>query len=224
MTGDSQPTRLILVRHGESNVTVNGVFGGMKSCTGLSDLGRNQAERLRDRFEAGHEPAIDEVWASNMPRAIETAEIVNEALGLELNIEPGLEEFRPGDVDGMRYSDYVEQYGMPDQLADPYARIAPNGDSRATFFLRIGEALDRLTTARSGRTLAVFCHGGVIDASFRLLLGIQSELPFQLHTTNTSVTEFVALNESSPRRWRLVRYNDEAHLAGLPSATPRNPG
>ena len=44
-------TRLILIRHGESNVTVERILGGEKSCTGLSDLGRAQACALRDRLE-----------------------------------------------------------------------------------------------------------------------------------------------------------------------------
>jgi probable phosphoglycerate mutase len=39
---------------------------------------------------------------------------------------------------------------------------------------------------------------------------------FDLYTTNTSITE---LRQVSPK-WRLLRYNDAAHLAGLPEATP----
>lgn len=222
MTNETPHTRLILVRHGESNVTVQGVFGGMKSCTGLSPLGRDQASRLRDRFAAGSEPAIDEVWSSQMPRARETAEIVNEAIGLDIQIDPDLEEFRPGVVDGMAYSDFIDQHGMPDQMAEPYRPIADEGDSRATFFLRVGEAVDRLATERAGRTLLVFCHGGVVDVAFRRLLGLQSEQPFQLHTINTSVTEFITTAHAPRRQWRLGRYNDSAHLAGLPAATLRS--
>ena len=48
------PTRLVLIRHGESNTTVARVLGGPRTCSGLSELGRRQAERLRDRIaEAG---------------------------------------------------------------------------------------------------------------------------------------------------------------------------
>lgn len=219
MSTETPETRLILVRHGESNVTVQGVFGGMKSCTGLSPLGQEQAARLRDRFAAGAESSIDEVWSSQMPRAMETAAIVNEAIGLDVQIDPGLEEFRPGVVDGMAYTAYLEEYGMPDQMADPYREIAQDGDSRATFFLRVGAALDRLATERAGRNVLVFCHGGVVDVAFRNLLGLHSEAPFQLHTINTSVTEFITTSHEPKRQWRLGRYNDAAHLAGLPAST-----
>jgi probable phosphoglycerate mutase len=135
-----QPTRLLVVRHGESNVTVNRQIGGPLTCTGLSDLGRQQAERLRDRVAAGELSTIDEVWASTMPRARETAEIINQAIGHELQLDQEFEEFRPGDADGMTFADYVEQYGMIDQMAEPYKDLSPGGESRSTFFLRVGRA------------------------------------------------------------------------------------
>ena len=43
-------TRLVLVRHAESMATVRRIVGGPRSCTGLSELGRRQAEALRDRL------------------------------------------------------------------------------------------------------------------------------------------------------------------------------
>ena len=36
-------TRITLIRHGESNVTVQRIIGGHRTCTGLSDLGRRQS-------------------------------------------------------------------------------------------------------------------------------------------------------------------------------------
>ena len=75
-------TRLILIRHGESNVTVERILGGEKSCTGLSDLGRAQARALRDRLEK-ESIEVDRLYASTMPRAIETAEIIQPSLNVE---------------------------------------------------------------------------------------------------------------------------------------------
>jgi probable phosphoglycerate mutase len=154
-----------------------------------------------------------------MPRAFETAQIANQVLGKEIQVDVDFEEFRPGDADGMTYSDYVERYGRPDQLAEPHRPIAPNGESRTMFFLRVGVAFDRLLERSAGRSVAVFCHGGVVDAVVRQLLTIHGENPFQLHTLNTSMTEFVSVDHGPPRRWRLARYNDSAHLAGLPAST-----
>lgn len=62
-------TRVILVRHGESQVSVERLVGGPRSCVGLSDLGRLQAERLRDRWSKHPEMEADVVYASQYPRA-----------------------------------------------------------------------------------------------------------------------------------------------------------
>lgn len=217
--GAPEPTRLIVVRHGESNVTVQRMIGGMLTCTGLSDLGRAQAGRLRDRIGDGLEPPIDEIWSSTMPRAHETASIINEALQLELSVDPDFEEFRPGEADGMLFADYVTAYGPIDQMAEPHRQLAPGGESRVTFFARVGAAFDRLIQPRAGKTVMVVCHGGVVDIAFRRLLAVHSEAPFQLWTTNAAITEFITTSHGPPRRWRLARYNDAAHLVGLPTAS-----
>ncbi len=63
----------MLIRHGESNVTVNRIIGGHRTCNGLSELGRQQARRLRERLAGTRELSPDVLIASNFPRAIETA-------------------------------------------------------------------------------------------------------------------------------------------------------
>mgnify|MGYP003334228632 FL=1 len=92
-------TRLILVRHGESNVTVQRIIGGPRTCTGLSDLGRQQAERLRDRWASTGEVEADVLIASQYPRAYETAQIVAPALGdLPIVRDDGWGEHEPGQI------------------------------------------------------------------------------------------------------------------------------
>ena len=57
-------------------------------------------------------------------------------------------------------------------------------------------------------------HGGVMDVMVRQCLGVGVAAPFDLWTQNTSITELVR-----GERWMLRRYNDAAHLAGLPDKT-----
>lgn len=214
------PTRLLLVRHGESEVTVRRVLGGEQSCTGLSELGRRQARALGERLAAGHEGAIDAVWSSTLARAVETAEIVADHIGVDaVPRDPDLVERRPGEADGMTFQEFTDRYGL-DFLTDPYVPISPGGESAAEFHLRAGRAVARLVEAHRGRTVMVVCHGGVIDVAFRDLLDVTRHGGFDLWTLNTSLTEFVSRTDVEPWRWRLVRYNDAAHLAGLPTETP----
>lgn len=220
MSTAEAPTRLVLIRHGESRVTVDRVIGGKRSCDGLSDLGRRQAEALRRRLEASREVVPDLLVASDFPRAIETAELVAPAWGRpEIVIDPGFGEHDPGpEIDGLTFDEYLERYGVPDWSEDPHAEVFPGGETVAVFHRRVVGALTETLGRAEGRTVVVSCHGGVVDAAFRHLLGARTVGGFELHTVNTSITEFVS---TTTGRWRLVRYNDAAHLVGLPDATPR---
>lgn len=210
-------TKFVLVRHGESRVTVDRVIGGPRSCIGLSDLGRRQAERLRDRW-AGHvDFSPDAVYSSAYPRAIETARIVLPAFGHdELLIDESLGEQDPGPAcDGLSYSQFEETHGDPDWENDPDVTF-PGGETIAEFQLRIGTAVRNLVEKHPASTVVVFCHGGVIDTVLRQSLRTFGTGGFEIHTRNTSITE-VELVRSG--RWQLIRYNDVAHLAGLPAST-----
>src|SRR5262245_26197494 len=67
---DGAETRIVLIRHGEARAGVSGIIGGPKGDTGLTDLGRSQAELLRDRLARTGELQPDVLLASVLPRAI----------------------------------------------------------------------------------------------------------------------------------------------------------
>lgn len=216
-------TRLILVRHGESQVTVDRVVGGPRTCYGLSDLGREQARRLRERWAAHAEFTPDLVVSSHYPRARETADIVAPAFGSPSIItDPGFGEHDPGpDCDGLTYDEFVERF-QPEPDAwhddDPYGSPYPGGESVAEFHLRVGTALRSLLRAHpDAATIVIFCHGGVVDAIFRQSLKTATNGVFQISTMNAAISEFELISRNY---WRLVRQNDHAHLAGLPVASP----
>ncbi|MBK8332829.1 MAG: histidine phosphatase family protein [Acidimicrobiaceae bacterium] len=214
-------TRLVLVRHGESIVTVNRVIGGPRTCSGLSPLGREQADRLRARWVANPEFEADVLLASQYPRAIETAEIVASSLGgLAVSIDDGFGEHDPGpECDGLTYKEYMERYDIGPEAwdsGDPFATTFPGGETVASFQFRVGSAVRRTLDHHAGKTVVVACHGGVVDAVLRLALRAPGMGSFQIHTLNTSITE---LQLVKPNVWRLNRYNDTAHLAGLPANT-----
>ncbi len=219
--GDEAATRLILIRHGESNVTVRRVIGGFRTCDGLSPLGAEQALRLAGRLVTTSEVIADVVIASNFARARQTAETLLPALGLtSLEIDPAFGEHDPGpELDGMKFVEYIERFGTPDWSGDPHTVVFPGGETTAEFHLRVGAALSRITAERAGETIVIVCHGGVIDAIFRQLLRLPVTGGFELQTANTSMTEFVATDAAGC--WRLVRYNDAAHLAGLAASSVR---
>ncbi|MDQ3107908.1 MAG: histidine phosphatase family protein, partial [Actinomycetota bacterium] len=163
-------TRLVLVRHGEAECNVAKRFGGPLGCTGLSEEGRRQVARLRDRLaRTGELGGTGVLYASTLPRAIETAEILNEALGgLPLTTDERLCELHPGEADNMTFVDYESTFfaeGSGRWRDDPSVPTAPGGESWSGFLGRVRRALVDVTDRHPGETIVVACHGGVVDGS-----------------------------------------------------------
>jgi 2,3-bisphosphoglycerate-dependent phosphoglycerate mutase len=207
-------SRLVLVRHGESAAQEGGYVSGHATCTGLSDRGRRQAARLRDRLaRTGELDAPDALYTSILPRAIETATIIAPALGAapEPVAECDFCEIHAGEAEGQTWEQLREHYPDEGDWADPYVRRFPGGESWAEFYTRAGARLRRLGREHPGQRVLVVCHGGIIGASFAALgdLPIRATDSLTHEAANTSITEWRGAGDT----WRLVRYNDAAHLA-----------
>jgi broad specificity phosphatase PhoE len=207
--------RLILVRHGDAHAGFHGVIGGIRGCTGLTDLGRRQAGALRDHLAASDRLRPDVLVSSTLPRAIETAEIISTGLGVELSDrDPELSEVDPGEADGLDWAEYRERYGSVDMEADRDQPFAPGGDSWNSFHARVERVLERISHEYQDRTVVAVCHAGVIMASLRIVF----DIPYpgtgaQLRPTNTGLTEWE--HDTGHRRWTLHSFNDASHLVGL---------
>lgn len=207
----SDVTRLVLIRHGEARAALERVVAGERGCSGLSELGRLQARMLRDRLARTGEVVADVLAASTLPRAVETAEIIAPALGYpEIVRDCDLCELHPGECDTLGWDEYAERYGV-DMLSRPFEPMSPGGESLVEFNVRVERALTRMAEEHEGQSVVVSCHGGVVIGSMRCFLGLPAlpSLTADLLVTNTSITEW----EHRGGQWRLVRFNDAAHLA-----------
>lgn len=210
-------TRLILVRHGESNVAVERLISSGRTCTGLSELGRRQAAALAERWSKHVEVRADLLVTSDYRRAIETADALSPVLGLPIVQMAAFGEHDPGpEVEGLTYAEFTQRYPNFQWDDDPYLAGFPGGETVAAFRFRVGTALGELLRDEAGKTTVIVCHGGVIDTIFRRLLNTPISGIFELYTLNTAVSEFTLTDRNT---WSVVRYNDAAHLDGLPEAT-----
>src|SRR3979490_597843 len=100
-------THLYLIRHGQAMSAARNTLGN----TGLSPLGRTQAERLRDRLAATGEIAADVLISSTLARARQTAEIIAPALGLPILVDDEGHELGDGASEGMHVEEYRKKYG-----------------------------------------------------------------------------------------------------------------
>lgn len=120
----------------------------------LSTLGRAQATAAAQRVGT-----VDLVVASDLQRAVETAMLIAETIGVgPVLIEPGLRERHAGEWQGLTKAEIEE--GWPGYL-DAGER-PPRFEPTEQFSDRVHGALDRLEAAHRGATMLVVSHGGVI--------------------------------------------------------------
>jgi broad specificity phosphatase PhoE len=208
--------RLILIRHGDAYAGFDGVVSGPVGCRGLTDLGRRQAAALASHLAATGSLRPDVLLSSILPRAVETAQIVAPALGVDGFAQRcDLCEIHTGEADGLAWDDYATRYGSFNMEAEPERVFAPGGESWTSFHTRVCLLLDRLATEFAGQTVAAVCHAGVIVASIRRVFDVPHPgTGARLQPTNTGLTEWE--HEETRRRWTLHSFNERPHLVGVP--------
>lgn len=181
---------------------MNGIVGGERGCTGLTERGFAQAGALRDRLEREGLRA-DVLLASTLPRAFQTAETIADVVGAVVVRDADLCEFVPGDIDGKPWDEWTDRFYVG---AEPDRPLSAGGESLNAFRSRVTALLERLAETHEGRTIVAACHGGIVWASRSILLDSAEELNVDF----TSITEW----NYSEGRWTLERVNDVAHLEG----------
>lgn len=200
-------TQLYLIRHGEACIVKDGIVNDY----GLTETGVEQARKLRDRLVRSGEIQAD-VWiASSFLRAKQTAEIIAEGLNVTVMLEDDFQEMRPGQALGMTKECLDELLVLHNPKKNPFSLIAPGAENWPQFVLRVGTALNRIFHQYEGKTIAVVCHGGVIECSFQYFLGLNAfEVPkVGFQTNHTSITHW---SQNEDKSWSLLKYNDTRHL------------
>ncbi|MEM1333140.1 MAG: histidine phosphatase family protein [Actinomycetota bacterium] len=216
MSGAAPPTRIVLIRHGESASNAGGWISGQDTCGGLTERGVAQAAALRDRLASDPSLRPDAVLVSTMRRAVHTAEIIADPLGLEPDRHADLIERTSGEAEGLTIAEYTERYGIA-PWTDWQNPLAPGGESGPDFVTRIDAALDRVVADHRGSTVWVVCHGGVIMVTATVRWPGETVLtsPPAMTPQNTSISEWHVTGGGEDAVWRLARYNDHTHLVGL---------
>src|SRR5215510_12125112 len=147
------PTRVLLVRHGQSEWNAEGRWQGQADPP-LSDLGRRQA-----REAARLIGAIDAIWASDLQRAAETAAIISGDLGVgPVVLDPDLRERDAGEYSGLTRPEIDARF--PGYLAD--GRRPPGWESDEHLLARALRAVARIAETVPGGDILVITHGGLV--------------------------------------------------------------
>ncbi len=210
-------TRLILIRHGESNAQVAGLVSGHDTCTGLSERGVEQARALAVHLAQSADLAdADVIYTSLLLRAQQTASAIAEAVGSP-PVHQSCEwcEIHPGVAEGLTWDEMRIRFPAVGNADDPNARRLPEMETWAEMYKRVGDSLNKAARDYTGGTVVAVTSGGPVGASFVTLGGETYEegIIRTRETMNTSITEWHFVGNT----WILMRHSDTPHLDRPPN-------
>ena len=193
------PTRLLLLRHGQTELSVARRYSG-RGNPELTETGRRQADAAaRYLAERG---GIAAVVTSPLERSYETAAAAAKALGLDVTVDEDLIETDFGAWEGLTFAEAAER--DPDLhgrwLRDTTLR-PPGGESFDDVAHRVRRAQDRIVGEHPGETVLVVSHVTPIKTLLRLALDAGASILHRLHLdlASLSIAEFYPDGGSSVR-------------------------
>lgn len=208
--------RLLLIRHGESEFNREGRIQGFTDCD-LSDLGNEQAERLKVRLDLEH---IDAALCSTATRAADTARI---ALGHRFDVEarPDLREINLGVWEGRIAAELKKEMPVETKMwfHEPSKVRIEGAETLAKFRARVSTEMDSIREAHPEQGIAIVAHGGVICTYLTSLLGLALDDMWRFKIRNGSITKIIF----PMNRPRIEVLNDISHLDGAVRYAPNTP-
>jgi broad specificity phosphatase PhoE len=176
----------------------------------LTALGLQQAEALGRRLRR---LPVDELYSSDLGRAVRTAEIIGAACQKQVHLESDLRERHMGLFQGLTWDEMAERFP---QERDAYNRTGfyesvPEGETAQQRSDRSVRILTAIAERHRDQTVVVVTHGGFLMGFLEFVLGMPSGSGKRFKKQNGSFNSF----EYAGSRWRLETWNDLSHLSEL---------
>jgi broad specificity phosphatase PhoE len=208
------PTTLFLCRHGQSEWNAQRRIQGQSPLAGgLTEQGRWEAQQLASRLQAA---GVAAVYASDLLRAWQTAEIVGAAVGLPVQPDPRWREIDLGVWQGLQPEEVDARW----PTMEIRERDLPRGEIGETFAAlsqRTLAAMYELANEHPGEIVAAVCHGGNVRAALMATdaPAVDGLDPRRAPIPNTSVT-VLQVNDAGLQAMLIA---DVSHLDGAAPET-----
>lgn len=211
-------TRLLLIRHGESEANRKGIFAGQID-PDLVENGVNQAKCTAKYVSSNYN--VDKIYSSDLKRAYNTAKALAEETGLGVTKKTELREIKGGIWENKRFSELEvlspEAYSV--WITDIGKSCCPGGESVRQLGERIMAALEEIAKENDGKTVAIATHATPIRVAQTIIsTGDVAEMQNIPWVSNASVSVF----EYDSGKWSVVSVSCDAHLDGIKSFLPTN--
>ncbi|HVE97926.1 MAG TPA: bifunctional RNase H/acid phosphatase [Mycobacteriales bacterium] len=213
MAPPSPPCTTVLLRHGETALSIERRFSGRGADPMLTERGLRQARAAAHRLaERSADAPVAAVYSSPLRRAAATAEAVATALGLPVTTDDRLAETDFGEWDGYTFGEVKAEWpaDLDAWLADP-AVPPPGGESFVATMARVQEARQDITDAHPGAHVVVVSHVTPIKSLLREALQAPPGVLYRLHLDLACLCEVDWFADAAA----VVRsLNDTCHLDG----------
>ena len=200
------PSRLILVRHGETD------WNHQRLCQGQSDIplnerGRQQARRLARRLRTSR---IEAIHSSDLLRASETAEILGEALGLTPRLDSAWRELHLGVLEGRSHEKIPGSREIISAAAESDGPLVEGAETFVDLERRVVGAYEALRNEHANQDVMIVSHGGTLKALIAHLIRLGPRYVHHLSLRGNSGVSVIDFRYGRPQ---LVLLNDTHHLA-----------
>jgi len=205
---DGEPTRFVVVRHGETTWGAQARFAGRKDVS-LTPRGRRQASAVAGRI-ARLTPAV--VLTSPLQRCRNTAQAIAAEVGAPVLVDDRLIDGLLGEWTGFRAYEIEERW--PQEFAawrsDPDAQ-PPGGESFTEIRQRVRPLItDALTTYR-GHTVVLVTHAAPSKMILATALDVDSAVAYRVRVDTASLSGFTVEADGAVMVWAI---NETGHLIG----------
>ncbi|MCS7060550.1 MAG: histidine phosphatase family protein [Anaerolineae bacterium] len=199
-------TTLFLIRHAQSMANEEGRIQGWLDSP-LSELGRQQAQALAERFRSIR---LHAVYSSPLSRARDTAQAIAHLQKLPVLLDERLKEYNMGHWTGLSREEIQALWPSVNLEAD-HELVVPGGESAQDVRNRVELFLREAMAQGGDQSLAIVTHSGTLGMVVCAMLGMPVMRRPPFYFGNASVTEVTYRHD----RWRLRRLNDQCHLHPL---------
>lgn len=202
----SEPTKVILIRHGETSWNILGLLQGNADVP-LNENGTAQAQVLAD---STYSKTVNVVYSSPLSRAYDTAQAIADVHQLPVKVRGNLREIGVGIYTGYRSNQIPKEvqiswstnpdFAMPSGIPDTTNLIDPSyveginfeGESLNMVADRAWHGLTNLAKQHCGENVVTVTHGGVIQIALTQVYGLNvtQYRQFTVPTASQTVLEF----------------------------------
>lgn len=167
VSGKKVDTKFIFVRHGEAENNSKGVTCGFPETIKrpLTLKGRSQVEKLAKNLKK-LKPSV--IFASDLTRTKQTAEILAEKLGVKIIFDERLREINFGEFNNRKVEEYFNLFSSE---LEKYQKAAPGGENMTQIRARMNSFIKEVGEKYPKETILVITHGHPAALAEQIMLG-----------------------------------------------------